>query len=192
MDVVKNDADFYILNNNIIYDCNNLDNSFKEKKYLQTGYINREQACEWIVGGKAGALWDKIYKSDILKKLDISAKIMYGDDVYINLNYLAYVNRIYCLDSSVYCHVMNSQTSVCSSYKGTKKLEDLNVLYVEGKKIISKHEFNRNVLQVFEEVISSNLAKEVADLIKHKMKKEEIKANISCMEIFQDPLYQHH
>ena len=124
---IKNDADYYFLNNKLF----NSDNGelYLEKDFIKNGYIDKKQAIEWILTNKAGAVWDKIYKTTLMKEVtkNLTLKIVFGEDVFINTIYLKNANKIYCENSSSYIHNRDSLTSVCKQYT-YKKLDEIDIL----------------------------------------------------------------
>lgn len=124
---IKYDADLYLLNNKLVNSNN--DRSYVEKNFITDGYIDKKQAIRWILTNKAGAVWDKIYKTSIIKEAakHLTLKIVFGEDVFINMIYADKANIIYCQDSSSYIHKRDSATSVCKQYT-YKKLDEIDLL----------------------------------------------------------------
>ena len=110
---VKQEADYYILNSKYRYfNTNKLE---IQKKDLKEGFIGISETSNWILGGIDGYLWNKIYVTDIIRKnnMQFSKKIIFGDDIYMNLLYLRHVNKIYVQSTASYVHVLDTPTSVC-------------------------------------------------------------------------------
>lgn len=147
---VSHKADYYILNNKLV----NLNKElYVEKNFLKNGYIEKKIAERWVLTNKAGAVWDKIYKNELLKELvkNLTLKIVFGDDVFINIVYLENVRDVYCHNSSSYIHNRNSSTSVCKQYT-YKKLDEIDLL---SSYILMKFDFKDNY----------NLKNEVASIV---------------------------
>lgn len=161
---IKNDADYYILNNKVNINTNE---QFKvEKNFIKDGYIDKKQALEWVVSGKTGAVWDKVFVAEIIKKnkIKFDCSLNYGEDVYINLMYLKFVNRVYVQNTSSYCHYIDSITSLSLNDIDYKRLDEINLLYQEGVSILNKTKTSEKIINKFISVEIANFVKAIAEL----------------------------
>lgn len=126
---IKNDADLFILNNKLI--AENGKNTYIEKKFLKSGYIDICTVEKWVIGNKSGAVWDKIFKTKLLKNVmnEITMKIDFGDDILINLLYLKVCKKIICKNYCSYIHNKNSSTSICKLFT-MQRLHEIDSLYL--------------------------------------------------------------
>ena len=184
--VNNNDADLYQLNNKINKKGENL---FEiEKDFLiDSGQVPVSQMYEWILTGKAGAVWDKIYRRALFPKLNSS--IFFGEDVFINANYLKKVSSIIMFNQAVYYHVSDSSTSGSITNKSYKKFRDIDDLYklVEGLK--ENHLITEKVFEEFIQVYLSNIAHGAGDLYRLGVKKQEITSVLNKLAIINNWLH---
>lgn len=179
---VANKADFYILNNQI----NTKGTSrFKiEKDFITNSNINVETVWEWILTGKAGAVWDKIYVAQFLKELEFSEKITYGEDVYINCNYMDKVKTVYTQNTASYMHYIDSPTSVCK-VKKFNQLDEIEYLYeviqkkfeIEGKK---------ELLKLFTGTEMSTAIRVIIQIKKSGVKRKEIVEHMKSFDLINN------
>lgn len=160
---VSHNADYYILNNKLVSQNEEL---YKEKDFLKDGYIEKEIATRWVLTNKAGAVWDKIYKTNLIKEVvkKLKLKIVFGDDVFINIIYLENVDMIYCQNSSSYIHNRNSLTSVCKQYT-YKRLDEIDLLSFY---ILKNFDFkdNLNLKNEFCSIVVYNYIETICNLMK--------------------------
>lgn len=183
---IKNDADYYILNNKV---NTNINKQFKvEKNFIKDGYIDRIQALEWIVSGKTGAVWDKIFVADIIKKNNINfeCRLNYGDDVYINLTYLKFVDRVYVQNTSSYNHYIDSVTSLSLNNINYNRLDEINLLYQEGISILNNSYVSERIIGKFISVEIANFVKTIAELQNAGEKSRTIRNKIKNYPIYKE------
>lgn len=180
----------YVLNNFINKVKTN--NFYSEKAFLKNKEkITVNQIYSWVLTGKAGAVWDKVYKRSLMLKAlkyDEIPPLFYGEDVYINSMYLKYCKTIFTYDISVYYHVLDSNTSGSITNKSFKKIDDIDKLYLvirklNQEKIISDITFNN-----FCVVYIDNIAKIVGDLLKFHLAKKEINDHLTHTYIISNKL----
>ena len=180
---IKQEADFYILNSKCkYYNTNNLE---IQKKNLREGFINIKEATYWIIGGIDGYLWDKIYVTAIIRKNNIkfSKKIVFGDDIYMNLLYLRHTNKIYVQNTSSYIHNWNTPTSVCYKDTSLKRFNEMDIVFKEVIDYIKEMNIDREIYNNF---INSELAVliiTIASLKGNKVTKKEIINAINNSEL---------
>ncbi|SEI84415.1 Glycosyl transferase family 2 [Propionispira arboris] len=140
---IEHQADYYILNNKRNFFMH--DGFYIEKNFMGNGYIDLEQAYYWILNSMAGAVWDKVYVKSVLNEQNIifDKFITYGEDVYINLQYLQGVKSVYVQDTAAYIHILNSPTSVCENDVPIKRLDEIKVLYDVGIDFMIKSGFQQ-------------------------------------------------
>lgn len=183
---IKHQADYYILNNKMRIGTD--ETEYVQKKFLSDGYISREQAAEWILTGKAVAVWDKIYCSDIMKEYSILflKNITFGDDVYINISYLPYVNKIYVQNTSSYVHIWDSPTSVCENSITFYRFKEIDVLYQEGIKFIRQMELSEEIKEKFMITEIKMIVRTMAELVNIGKESAEIKKELNQYLIVKD------
>lgn len=179
---VANKADFYILNNQI-----NIKGTSRfeiEKDFITNSNVSAETAWGWILTGKAGAVWDKIYVAQYLKELELSDKITYGEDVYINCNYMNKVKTVYTQNTASYMHYIDSPTSVCK-VKKFNQLDEIEYLY----KVIRKRleiEGQEELLKLFTGTEMSTAIRVIIQIKRSGVKKEEIVGHVKSFNLIKN------
>lgn len=182
-DAVMHTADYYILNNQI--KINGI-RKYREKNFLMNGYIDKDEACEWIVGGKAGAVWDKIFVGDLIRKVNLDHKLMFGDDVYMNLNYMYLVNTVFVHDTAAYIHVLDSDTSICRYSADLGRLDEIDLLYNLGIKMLKDMKCPQNIINKFVDIEIGNTVKCIAQLKSQKYSNKKIRNSLVKMKLKRD------
>lgn len=180
---VKQEADYYILNSK--YKYFNTNKVELQKKDLEDGYIGICETSNYILGGIDGYLWNKIYVTDIIRKNNIqfSKKIIFGDDVYMNLLYLRHVNKIYVQNTVSYVHVWDTPTSVCYKNISLKRFNEMDIVFKEVIDYIKEMNIDKEIYNNF---INSELAVliiTIASLKGNKVSKKEIITAINNSEL---------
>ncbi len=152
---IENKAEYYILNSK--YSIVNKKELKVQKKNFENEFINIDKATEWILCGIDGYLWDKIYVSDIIRKnnIEFSKKITFGDDIYMNLQYLKHVKKIYTQNSSSYIHIWSSPTSICNLGVSKNRFKELDVVFEEAISYLKQLKLPN---YIYEQFISSNVS----------------------------------
>lgn len=182
---VKKEADFYILNSKTkYYDSYILD---IQKKNLEEGFISTEEATNWIIGGIDGYLWDKIYVTEIIRKNDIhfSKKIIFGDDIYMNLLYLRYVSKVYVQNTSSYIHVWNTPTSVCFKNIKLDRFNEIDVVFKEVCEYINDMKLGEGIYYKFLDSDMAVIITTIYSLVSNKINKKKIKNILEKLEIIK-------
>lgn len=184
--VNNNDADLYQLNNKINKKGENL---FEDEKdfLIDGGQVSVSQMYEWTLTGKAGAVWDKIYRRTLFSK--INSSIFFGEDVFINANYLKNVSSIIMFDQAVYYHISDSSTSGSITNKSYKKFYDIDNLYKFVAELEENHLITEKVFEEFIQVYLSNVAHGAGDLYRLGVKKQEIASVLNKLSIITNWLY---
>ena len=184
----KKQADLYLLNKY-------LNKSGSLKFYIEKDFLDNNACldvstlCEWILTGKAGAVWDKIYKRSIFPTF--TSSIFYGEDVVINLMYLQHVKSVIMNDVAIYYHISDSSTSGSVTNKSYRKFQDIDNLYQlvkiqkDNSQLISKSTFN-----LFIQVYLSNIAQAAGDLYTLGISKTEIATHLNSLCIIKETLYK--
>ena len=177
---VRHPADLYMLN------AWNLSLSLKKKwihdKNIKEGYIDNLQATEEILGRVAGYhVWNKIYVADVIKKNNIrfTKKIVYGEDLYINLRYLRHVGKVWVQNTASYVYIYESPTSVCVNGASLKRFDELEVVYLEAERYIREMNASVTIYNKFLSFYLGAVVRLIATLLQDNVKEEEIDA---CME----------
>ena len=178
------DADLYQLNNKVNKKGKNQFET--EKKFLENdNNVSVNQMYEWILTGKTGAVWDKIYKRELFP--EISSSIFFGEDVFINANYLKCIKNIVVFDYSIYYHIIDSSTSGSTTSKSSyKKFLDIDDLYVFVKSLLDNSFIDKRVFEEFIVVYLTNIAHGSGDLFRLGLKQTEITSTIGKLNIVKD------
>ena len=146
-EILKNKADLYVLNNYL--------SEFESGQYWPEdhGFADGStDICEIrkkIMSMQMGAVWNKVYKTDLLKKAveDVSLRMNLCDDSYINMMYLTEASTVYVSKTAVYYHVIDSRSSVCANNISMYRLHEIDELYKVQEKVKSRmdifSEYNR-------------------------------------------------
>lgn len=130
--------------------------SSTENRYI----VSAEKAIEWIyLGDLFVAVWNKIYKSDLLKKNQIKFdnEIWYGEGMLFNIECLQFVEKVAIGEKSVYHQTFNPDSAMRSfnlesNLCGIRSLEIQKKLWKKvNKKIENAYEyhmywFNRTII----------------------------------------------
>lgn len=166
--------DLYQLNN--FLKSPNSTSKYIEKDFLVNNSLSMvNEFCEWILTGKTGAVWDKIYKKELFNIERDTLSIFYGDDVYINLLYLRNVNTIMMIDIPIYVHNIGSITSGSKTDGSFHKLNDIDSLFKFIKlEHASKKYLELKAFKKFCVIYLVNIAKMSGELIHIGINREKI------------------
>lgn len=183
--VSNNKADLYQLNNKL--NKKSKKNFEIEKNFLVDGSsVSVTEMYQWVLTGKTGAVWDKIYRRDLFP--NINSPIFYGDDVFINVNYLKNVNSIVAIDKAIYYHISDSTTSGSVTSRSGKKFFDIDDLYLFVKKLRVNFIINDDTFKQFIQVYLTNIAHGAGDLYKLGVSKRKITSLLNQLSIIKDCL----
>lgn len=182
----ENPADIYILNNYL----NNVgtENFYIEKDLPQNGYIELDWLYDQILHIKMNAVWDKIYKRGLFGENVniIPQNIIYGEDVYINNQYLPNVNSVYIYNEAVYYHYVDSLTSVCGRDVTFKRLADASVAFDSLVSIQHVKYCTNDGVEAFKDFYYGYFVRAISSLKKKGILSEEINSKIDSCEIMKD------
>lgn len=183
---IQTNADIYFLNNKI---NKKRDNKFDiEKNFLIDGYIEKDEAYKLVLTGKAGAVWDKVYKRELFINNidDFYIDIFWGEDVFINSKFLVYAKKISVRNIDVYFHYIDSPVSnSITNSNPQKKIQDIDNLYKAEKELFEETMFNQKVFSEFCEVYLVNIAKIVGAMVDSRIKKSDIKKMLCSRSILK-------
>ena len=182
---VKEEADFYILNSK--YQQYNSKKLEIQKSNLKDGFIDIQEATNWIIGGVDGYLWNKIYVTDIIRKnnINFSKKIIFGDDIYMNLLYLRYAKKIYVQNTSSYVHIWDTPTSVCYNNVKLSRFEEIDIVFKEVEKYVKDLNINTEIYNNFINSEMAVLIINIASLKANKLRKKDIISVFNKSELFK-------
>lgn len=173
-EATENPADLYILNNYINYP--GTDKFYKEKKNLNTGYVESTWLYNEILQVKMDAVWDKIFKRELL--LDaaeiLTENINYGDDTYINIKYLSKVKRAYVYDVAAYYHIRDSITSVCATNIPITRLHEIDIVFNAGIDFYKEHVCSSQLIEAYKDVQYGCYMRTIVKLLHEEIKRNEI------------------
>lgn len=174
--------------------------------------ISAEKAMKWIYSDKIFvAVWNKIYRTDILKKNNISfaPDIWYGEGMLFNIACLQSVNKVAVGERAVYHQTFNPDSAMRkfnleSNFCGIKSLELQKKLWKKRTREIERaweyhyYRFNKTIIdglvrtnlfevnqQLFERCVN-NLRKNIFIVFKEE---KNIKKLISWMLYYVNPMY---
>lgn len=129
--------------------CNNQIDMSVEKaitNYLNYNYINQF----------TGAIWNKVYKADILKKNNIkfSTNLLIGEDLVFNIEYFCCIKKVCLYDEKLYNYVQ-SKNSIMRSYR-EKNVEHIINYIPKLIDIFKKYDY-RNYETILYQFYISNL-----------------------------------
>ncbi len=148
--------------------------------------VKSEKVIEWIyLGDIFVAVWNKIYKTDFLKKngLIFNNEIWYGEGMLFNIECLQFVDKVAIGEKCVYHQIPNPNSamrnfSLKSNLCGIKSLDIQKSLWKKSNELIEdaweyhKYNFNRSII---EGVVRSDSILENKSIYKkyvHKLRKE--------------------
>lgn len=163
----------------IIFDDNEVLDSEKYKKYFFT----------WVDG--LASVWNKLYKTDIIKKSGITFKVerRHGEDWYFNLQLSQFVSKIAVTKTHEYFYCKRPTSS-----SATYKSEDIESM-IESVKILQDFK-NQNSLEVnkidFENTITWNFAVNLTRLIANESDPKHHLEKVLSEPIVHDILTWHY
>jgi glycosyltransferase involved in cell wall biosynthesis len=104
--------------------------------------------------------WGKLYKSNVLKKNNITwtaTQIVGSSDVLFNAKLMPFINSVYYLNIHLHHYNKTNPNSLTKTYKNTLYLKFQN-LFNELEKVISKHYNNSVDRQVFDKALQNRIA----------------------------------
>lgn len=175
---LEHKADYYFFNNKKTFFLQS--GLYVEKDFLQGGYLPVKTAAAWILMGKAGAVWDKLYSKRFIdeKKILLRENISHGEDVYININIVSGNPRIYVQDTSSYVHIANSPTSMFALHAELKRLDEIRILYETSKRVLESLQFT-DLLKPFQTYILGEFVKNIGLMLKGGENKSDIQKYFS-------------
>lgn len=148
--------------------------------------VTSEKVIEWIyLGHIFVAVWNKIYKTSLLKenKICFNKDIWYGEGMLFNIECLQYIDKVAIGEKSIYHQTFNSDSAMRkfnlkSNYCGIESLELQRKLWKKKSKAIEdmwiyhRYCFNRSIIDglVRSDMISSN--NEVFDECVYNLRKD--------------------
>ncbi|MBO5469679.1 MAG: glycosyltransferase family 2 protein [Lachnospiraceae bacterium] len=179
--VIQYKAELYFFNSKFIYP--NRKKIYDQRKG-ENGYINYLDAEKRILNGEDGYVWNKLYLTDILKAVEPEMKelLMFGDDVYINLNYFQKINTVYVSSLNAYVHICDSATSICRMGKLNKRLEEMNCLYDYVKKNVKE----KDIIDYYITSHVATLVRTVASMYENGEKRSSINRILDSCKVMND------
>lgn len=104
---------------------------------------DKERLVEWVLTRGEGAIWNKIFRTSVMKQIALDVPIekciTYGDDLLLNLIYVGReeVEKAYISSEACYYHYVDSATSVCGNLKLKEALSDYIRLNLEFERILN-------------------------------------------------------
>lgn len=141
---VENVADIMQLDSYIITS----NGSEYRKVQLPDGNINISKYCDFILEQKANTLWDKIYKTEIVKNNQIyfDVNMVMGEDLAFTLDVLEHVESVYVKHNAVYKYKKN-EGGLCSNVSD-EYLNDLDMLYERIDDFIKIKNLNKDACEI--------------------------------------------
>lgn len=139
----KNEEYDYILLNNYLNTPGTKEFHLERPGVREKVVTDKEQLVEWVLTRGEGAIWNKIFKTSIMKQISLDTSmeknITYGDDLLLNLIYVgrAEVRNAYISSMACYYHYVDSAISVCGNLKMKKALADYIRLNLEFDRILN-------------------------------------------------------
>lgn len=122
----------------------------KEYKRVQLpeGVIEISAYCNFILEQTVNTLWDKIYKTEIIKNNQIyfDVNMVMGEDISFTLDVLEHAKTVYIKHSAIYKYKKN-EGGLCSNVSD-EYLKDLNLLYEKMDKFIIAKNLNNDACEI--------------------------------------------
>lgn len=175
---LEHPADLYVLNNYL--NQRGSDVFYVEKKLPANGYIELDWLVEQLLSVKMNAVWDKIYKRELFgENVDIIPEnIIYGEDIYLNNQYLPRVKAVYIQNSAIFYHYVDSNTSVCGRNASIKRLNDTTVVMKSIDALEGIKEASSKRKECFKDCIYGVLLRNIAGLKKQGVANSDICQNL--------------
>ena len=119
-----------------------------KKVELPEGKIKISTYCNFILEQTVNALWDKIYKAEIIKHNQIyfDVNMVMGEDISFTLEVLEHAESVYIKHSAIYKYGKNDE-GLCSNVN-EEYLKDLNVLYEKMEDFIIAKNLNKDACEI--------------------------------------------
>ncbi len=135
----SNDVEFVIAGYKNIY-TNNKNSKIKSNK---TGLFIKKEFLDFFGETLEKQLfhytWHKLYRKEIVTKIRFKEEINIGEDLFFNLDYMDYVEKIKIIDNVVYNHIWDNPSSITKKYHANlflsrKLMHERLILFLQGNK----------------------------------------------------------
>ncbi len=159
-----------------IVTSNNTD--YKEVQ-LPEGKVEITSYCSFVLKQTVNALWDKIFKTEIIKSNQIyfDTNMVMGEDISFTLEVLKNAQSVYVNHVAIYKYGKN-EDGLCSNVSD-EYLRDLNILYEKMKKFIQAKNLNHDACETMHNSMLASVFRAVGLAINNGYSKLDIKKRIS-------------
>lgn len=175
--IIDNQCDWGICNYINKYDDSEENNNVhfiqENNKYDITDYL-KQSAIEFN-SLYVGVLWNKIYRSDIIKtnKILFDETINLGEDSLFNLEYIKYVKTIYISSKCLYYHYMSNENSLTKTISAINMWDMSTVRYEKMIEIYKRNQLERKCSKEIAYRILGDLIFPIRESIKDNKQKNE-------------------
>lgn len=141
---------------------------------LPEGKIEISTYCNFVLEQTVNALWDKIYKAEIIKRNQIyfDINMVMGEDISFTLDVLEHAESVYIKHSAIYKYGKNDE-GLCSNVS-EEYLKDLNVLYEKMEDFIIAKNLNNDACEIMHNSMLGSVFRAVGLAIDNGYSKKKI------------------
>lgn len=179
----KKKADIYIFDNYLIQRETNQQRY--EESGFKKGYSDIIEFKKQIIGARNAAVWNKLYRTELLRRAteNASVRINMCEDIFLNMLYLPVANCVYVSGKALYFHIVDSPTSVCARDISLYRLQEINLLYQLEEKVKNLVGITSEYFE-FMETINGLYFRTVAKLVQQGEKRSDLSAAMDCTEVY--------
>lgn len=146
---------------------------------LPEGKTEISTYCNFILEQTVNALWDKIYKAEIIKynQIYFDVNMVMGEDISFTLDVLKHAQSVYVKHSAIYKYEKNEE-GLCSNVSD-EYLKDLNILYEQMENFIIAKNLNNDACEIMHNSMLGSVFRAVGLAINNGCSKLDIKKRIS-------------
>lgn len=156
-------------------------NEYKEVR-LPEGKVEISVYCNFILEQTVNPVWDKIYKTKIIRNNEIyfDVHMVMGEDICFTLDALKYAQSVYMKHSAVYEYKKNEE-GLCSNVSD-EYLQDLDLLYNKMEEFIMDKQLDNEAYETMHASMLGSVFRAVGLAINNKYSKFEIEPRLknSC------------
>lgn len=141
---------------------------------LPDGKINISTYCNYILEQKINTLWDKIYKTEIIKNNQIyfDINMVMGEDLSFTLDVLERAESVYVMHSAIYKYKRNEE-GLCSNVSD-EYLNDLNTMHKKMEDFIKTKNLNNDAYDIMQKSMLGSVFRAVGLAIDNGYSKKTI------------------
>lgn len=137
--LLNKNTDLFIFGYNNVFKNNTQEKKILEKEYNKNDFF--QHFCKLYQDGFLAYVWNKVYKTEIIKKYNIefNESINRGEDVFFNLQVFAKCNNISSNKNILYNYVRYNDNSITNKFKEDLFVNHKNIMYQLSEFVSENH-----------------------------------------------------